>query len=199
MIFLLSSVLLFSFSTADTSLTKEERKLAADFLTDTKNSISDAIQGLSQAQLTFKPAPDKWSVEDCLKHIAMSEQMLWGMVEASLKNPATPEKKNEVKFKDEQVIKNVEDRSTKVKTFAPLEPVNTPFKSAEEAMAAFSKDRDKLISYVTTTNDDLRDRINQLPMGVYDSYQMILFIGAHSNRHMQQINEVKADPAFPKN
>ncbi len=25
-----------------------------------------------------------------------------------------------------------------------------------------------------------------------------LFIGAHSNRHMQQINEVKADPAFPK-
>ncbi len=198
MIFLLSSVLLLSFSTADAGLTKEERKLAADFLTDTKNGIRDAIQGLSQAQLTFKPAPDKWSVEDCLKHIAMSEQMLWGMVEASLKNPITPEKRSEVKFKDEQVIKNVEDRSNKAKTFAPLEPVNTPFKSAAEAMASFSKDRDKLIGYVTTTNDDLRDRVNQLPVGVYDSYQMILFIGAHSNRHMQQINEVKADPAFPK-
>lgn len=65
-------------------------------------------------------------------------------------------------------------------------------------MASFSKDRDKLIGYVATTNDDLRDRVNQLPVGVYDSYQMILFIGAHSNRHMQQINEVKADPAFPK-
>ncbi|MCA6451313.1 MAG: DinB family protein [Chitinophagaceae bacterium] len=198
MIFLLSSLLFFSFSTADVGLTKEERKLAADFLTDTKNGIRDAIQGLSQAQLTFKPAPDKWSVEDCLKHIAMSEQMLWGMIEASLKNPATPEKRSEVKFKDEQVIKSVEDRSTKAKTFAPLEPVNTPFKSAEEAMASFSKQRDKLIEYVTTTNDDLRDRVNQLPVGVYDSYQMILFIGAHSNRHMQQINEVKADPAFPK-
>lgn len=199
MIFLLSSVLLFSFSTADTSLTKEERKLAADFLTDTKNDIRDAIQGLSQAQLTFKSAPGKWSVEDCLKHIAMSEQILWGMVDAGLKTPVTPEKRSEVKLKDEQVIKNVEDRSTKVKTFALLEPGNTPFASAEEAMVSFSKNRDKLIEYVNTTNDDLRNRINQLTVGVYDSYQMILFIGAHSNRHMQQINEIKADPAFPKN
>jgi len=28
---------------------------------------------------------------------------------------------------------------------------------------------------------------------------MILFIGAHSNRHTQQIDEVKADAGFPKN
>jgi hypothetical protein len=97
------------------------------------------------------------------------------------------------------VIKNVEDRSTKVKTFAPLEPVNTPFKTAEDAMASFMDNRDKLVGYVSTTNDDLRNHINQLPVGVYDSFQMLLFIGAHSNRHMQQINEVKADPNFPKN
>lgn len=199
MILLLSTVLLFSFSTADTSLTKEERKLAADFLTDTKNGIRDAVKGLSEAQLKFRPAADKWSVEDCLKHIAMSEQMLWGMVAGNLKQPATPEKRSEVKFKDEDVIKNVEDRSNKVKTFAPLEPVNTPFKTAEEAMASFRDNRDKLIEYVNTTNDDLRNHINQLPVGVYDSFQMLLFIGAHSNRHMQQINEVKADPNFPKN
>lgn len=64
MVFLLSSVLFLSFSTADTSLTKEERKLAADFLTDTKNGIRDAVKGLSEAQLRFKPAADKWSVED---------------------------------------------------------------------------------------------------------------------------------------
>jgi uncharacterized damage-inducible protein DinB len=199
MIFLLATVLLFSFSTADTSLTKEERKLAADFLSDTKNEIRDAVKGLSQAQLQFRPAADKWSVEDCLKHIAMSEQMLWGMVAGNLKQPATPEKRSEVKFKDEDVIKNVEDRTNKVKTFAPLEPVNTPFKTAEEAMASFRENRDKLIDYVNTTNDDLRNHINQLPVGVYDSFQMLLFIGAHSNRHMKQINEVKADPNFPKN
>jgi hypothetical protein len=137
-------------------------------------------------------------VEDCVKHIAQSENMLWGMVAAGLKQPATPEKRADVKAKDEDVIKSVEDRSTKVKTFAPLEPVNTPFKTMQEAWDNFSASRDKLIEYVNTTNDDLRNHINQLPVGVFDSYQMVLFIGAHSNRHMQQINEVKADPNFPK-
>ncbi len=199
LIFLLSACLFLSFSVSDTTLTKEERKVATDFLKETKKSIWDATQGLSEVQLKFKPAPDRWSVEDCLKHIAISEQMLWGMVDAGLKSPATPEKRVDVKMKDEDVIKNIEDRSTKVKTFAPFEPVNTPYKSVTEAWESFSKNRDKLIDYVNATKDDLRNHINPLPIGVFDSYQMILFIGAHSNRHMQQINEVKADPNFPKN
>ncbi|MES2006272.1 MAG: DinB family protein [Bacteroidota bacterium] len=196
---LFSTAMLFSFNLADTTLSKEERKTATDFLKETKKGIWDATQGLSEAQLKFKPAPDRWSVEDCMKHIAQSEQMLWGMVEGGLKQPATPEKRSEVKIKDEEVIKNIEDRTTKVKTFAPLEPVNTPFKTMGEAWDSFSKNRDKLVEYVNTTNDDLRNHVNQLPIGVFDSFQMLLFIGAHSNRHMQQINEVKADPNFPKN
>lgn len=198
-LFVLLGCVFFSFNTADNTLSKEERKMATDFLKETKKGIWDATTGLSEAQLKFKTALDKWSVEDCLKHIAQSEQMLWGMVEGGLKQPATPEKRGDVKTKDEDLIKNVEDRTTKVKTFAPLEPVNTPFKSKDEAWESFSKNRDKLIEYVNTTSDDLRNHINQLPFGTFDSFQMILFIGAHSNRHMQQINEVKADPNFPKN
>ena len=195
----LSALVLLSFSLTDTIISKEERKIANDFLKETKKGIWDATNGLSDAQLKFKPGPDRWSVEDCLKHIAQSEQMLWGMVEAGLKQPATPEKRADVKAKDEDVIKNIEDRTTKVKTFAPLEPVNTPFKTATEAWDSFAKNRDKLIEYVNTTNDDLRNHVNPLPVGVFDSYQMLLFIGAHSNRHMQQIIEVKADPNYPKN
>lgn len=197
-LFFLSAAMLLSFSAADTTISQQERKLATDFLTETKKGVWEATKGLSEAQLKFKPAADRWSVEDCLKHIAITEQMLWGMVAGSLKQPATPEKRSEIKVKDEEVIIKVEDRSTKVKTYAPMEPVNTPFKTAPEALESFSKNRDKLIEYVNTTGDDLRNHVNTLPVGVFDSYQMILFIGAHSNRHMQQINEVKADPNFPK-
>ena len=199
LIFFLSACMLFSFSVVDTTISKEERKLASDFLNDTKKGVWEATKGLSEAQLKFKAAPDKWSVEDCMKHIAFSEQMLWGMVEAGLKQPATPEKRADIKMKDEDVMKNISDRSTKVKAPQPLEPLNTPYKSTAEAWESFVKTRDKLIEYVNTTNDDLRNHVSQLPIGVFDSYQMILFIGAHSNRHMQQMNEVKADPNFPKN
>ena len=191
--------MLLSFSVADNTISKEERKVATDFLKETKKGVWEATQGLSEAQLKFKPAADKWSVEDCLKHIAITEQMLWGMVEGGLKQPASPERRVDIKMKDEDVIKNIEDRSTKIKTFAPMEPLNTPYKSMTEAMESFTANRDKLIMYVNTTNDDLRNHMSQLPIGLFDSYQMILFIGAHSNRHMQQMNEVKADPNFPKN
>ena len=58
--------------------------------------------------------------------------------------------------------------------------------------------RGKLIDYVKNTDADLRNHVAILPFGSFDCYQMILFIAAHSNRHTQQIEEVKADANFPK-
>ena len=55
------------------------------------------------------------------------------------------------------------------------------------------------MDYVRTTNDDLRDHFGPHPMlGTMDAYQWILLISAHSERHTKQIEEVKADPNFPK-
>jgi hypothetical protein len=63
----------------------------------------------------------------------------------------------------------------------------------------FKDSRKNLIDYVKSTQDDLRSHITlQSPMGALDSYQLILFLSSHTNRHIQQINEVKADPGFPK-
>jgi hypothetical protein len=81
----------------------------------------------------------------------------------------------------------------------PMKPENTPFKSATEALESFKMNRDKLIEYVKSTDADLRNHVMAMPFGSLDGYQFILFISAHSNRHMQQINEVKANPGFPQN
>lgn len=194
----IGTCMLMSFTVTD-PITKEERKKAADFLKEVRQGVLDATKGLSEAQLKFKPAADKWSVEDCVKHIAQSQQMLWDGVAAGLKNPATPEKRADVKWSDADVIKNIESRANKVKTSPPMEPLNTPFKSLSEAWDAYNKSTDKLIEFVNATNDDLRNHVNPMGFASFDSYQMILFIGAHAQRHTQQMNEVKADPNFPKN
>lgn len=195
----IATMALVSFAPAGGPVSKKEKKDAAKFLKETKKGVLASAKGLSEAQLKFKPAADKWSVEDCMMHIAASEKMLWGMVEKTLAEKANPEKRSDIKMSDEDVKKNIEDRTNKVKTFAPLEPQNTGFKTNEEAMSSFKENRDKLIDYIKGTDADLRNHVTTLPPGSFDSYQMILFIGAHSNRHMQQINEVKADPNFPKN
>jgi Tol biopolymer transport system component len=199
LLLLFSAVAMLSFTATDNTISKKERKSATKFLKQTKEGVSNVIKGLSDAQLKFKPAEGSWSVEECLKHIAITEQMLWGMEDANLKQAPTPEKRSEVKLTDDELIKRIEDRSTKVKTNDPFKPENTPFKSASEAIESFKQSRDKLIDYVKNTNDDLRNHVLALPFGSVDGYQFILFISAHTNRHTQQIEEVKANPNFPKN
>jgi len=195
---LIVALLLFGFTTKNSSLTDQERKTAVDLLQQTEQGVIDAVAGLSDAQLNFKLAPDKWSVLECVKHIAITEQGLWQMTNGAIQQAANPEKRSEIKATDDQVIQMIESRVQKVKTTPPLEPQNTPYKSLSEALESFKTNRAKLIEYVKSTNDDLRNHVVTFPPGSFDSYQMILFIGAHSNRHTQQIEEVKADPNFPK-
>lgn len=61
--------------------------MAVSLLTDTEKGVQDVVNGLNDAQLMYKPAGDKSGVEGCLKHIAISEQMLWSVIEQSLKIP----------------------------------------------------------------------------------------------------------------
>ena len=86
-------------------LSKKERKFAGEHMKKTKMEVQDAVKGLSAVQLSYKAAPDRWSVQECVYHIALSEKTLWTMLETSMKAGPTPEKKKEVKMTDEDVIK----------------------------------------------------------------------------------------------
>ncbi|BAV06726.1 DinB family protein [Filimonas lacunae] len=183
----------------DTVLTPHEREYATRFLQETGTGVFNAVKGLNDIQLSYKPAMDKWSVEECVKHIAAAERELWVMVEQSLQQPANPDKRTALTFTDEALIAAVEDRSHKSKTFAALEPANSPYKTMTEALSSFKENREKLITFINSTQKDLRNHVSVLPMGTYDAYQFILLISAHTSRHTKQIEEVKANTNFPKN
>lgn len=198
LLFFLPVFLLFSFNSKDSGLTKKEKRFALDYLQQTKVDLENTIKGLSEDQLNFKPADDRWSIKGCLQHIAAAESGLWQWCEGTIKAPATPEKRAEVKFTDDQIIKMITDRSVKATAPAEMQPDKSPFATAIDALNAFNEARGKLMKYVKSTKEDLRNHIAQAPMGAVDAYQLILFIGGHSNRHTQQIAEVMADPNFPK-
>ena len=53
--------------------------------------------------------------------------------------------------------------------------------------------------YKRQTQDPLREHFFKHPvLGDLDAYQWILLISAHTERHVNQILEVKASPGFPK-
>ena len=192
-------VLTFSFAYAPESLSKQERKFAIKFLKDSEKNLEHAIRGLSASQLSFKPSEDSWSIEETIKHIAVSEENLWNMVDGTIKQPANPEKRANIKMNDEQLIAMMENRSQKFKTSENFEPKNTKYANASVALDEFRMNRSKLIAYMKSTNDDLRNHVATTPAGEFDSYQMTLFIGSHTNRHRLQIEEIKMNENFPKN
>jgi hypothetical protein len=190
--------LLLSFLPAPLELTPEERAKAVQELTGTRDYFSKAVAGMREEQLDFKAGADKWSIRQCMEHIALSEKMLFGWVSAVMAQPAEPAKKDSVKVTDEIVLKGVTDRSTKFQAPEMLQPAGK-FPSAGAAADAFYTDRDKLIAFMKTTEMDMRNHFMQHPaLGWIDTYQGILLLSAHTRRHTLQIEEVKADPRFPK-
>jgi DinB family protein len=184
---------------APTPLSAEERESALKSLQATHDAFLQSIAGLSEKQWRFKPAPDRWSVAEVSEHIAVSESTIFGMVQNKIMtSPADPSQRAEVAGKDEVILTKVPDRSHKAQAPEILKPTNR-WATREELTKAFEDSRKATMDYVRTTNDDLRDHFGPHPLlGPMDGYQWILLISAHSERHTKQIEEVKADPNFPK-
>ena len=183
---------------ASTSLTPEEREVALKNLQATHDAFLKSIAGLSEKQWRFKPAPDRWSVAEVSEHIAVAESSIFALVQKIMSSPADPSKRAEVAGKDDKILLQVPDRTHKVQAPEFLKPTNR-FATREENIKAFEDARAATMNYVRTTNDDLRDHFGPHPaLGTLDAYQWILLISAHSARHTKQIEEVKADPNFPK-
>ncbi len=184
---------------ASTTLSASERESALNSLQATHDAFLKSIAGLSEKQWGFKPAPDRWSIAEVSEHIAVSESAIFGLVQKQIMmSPANPDKRPEVAGKDEIILTKVPDRSRKAQAPEFLKPTNR-WATREELTKAFEDSRKATMDYVRTTNDDLRDHFGPHPMlGSLDAYQWILLISAHSERHTKQIEEVKADPNFPK-
>jgi hypothetical protein len=139
-------------------------------------------------------------VAEVAEHITLSESTLFGLVRKQvMTSPATPEKREQVKGKDELVLQKVPDRSHKVQAPEFLRPTGR-WATEADVTKAFEESRKATMDYVRTTDDDLRDHFFDHPLlGTMDGYQWLLLISAHSARHTAQIEEVKDDPNFPKN
>jgi hypothetical protein len=188
--------LLFAFTARAQELTQAEKDKALAYLESTKQDVLDATKNLSTAQWNFKPAPDRWSIAECMEHIAAAEDYIRGAVETGvMKAPAVPGR--DIAAIDAGIIANVPERKNKVQAPEAIKPTNR-FGSPQVAIDHFVESRATTENFLKTT-PGLRDHAADSPTGQkWDAYEFILLIAAHSERHTNQIKEVKADPNYPK-
>ena len=177
-------------------LTRQERDSLVQHLEQTRQAFLQSISGLSDAQWTFKAGPDRWSIAEVAEHIAISETTIFQLVtDKMLKGPAIPP--NPTPLSDEKLLASLLDRSTKFQAPEMLKPTNR-WATREALTKDFLAARDKTITYVKTTTDDLHGHGGPHPVfKMLDGYQWVLLISGHSARHTAQIEEVKASPGYP--
>jgi DinB superfamily len=177
-------------------VTQAEKDRALQYLESTKKNVLEATKGLSDAQWNFKSGPDRWSVAQVVEHIAAAEDLLRDMTKEKLMVGPAGEPGRDVKKMDEAVLTMVPDRTHKAQAPEPLVPSNR-FGSPDGSIKHFLESRAATEDFLKSTAG-LRDHVMDSPLGKLDGYEFVLFIAAHSERHTKQINEVKADPNFPK-
>jgi hypothetical protein len=178
------------------TLTEQERNLLLTHLEQSAKRFKASIENVSEAQWKFKPASDRWSIAECAEHVVTVDDMTFGFATTQLLKMPAPAQ-TPTKVPDEKILSGAADRSTKVKTAPFLEPKGK-FPDRPAVLAAFDQSLAKIAAYVRTTQDDLRAHGFQSEGGYRDAYQMLLVLAGHAERHAQQIDEVKADPKYPK-
>ena len=127
----------------------------------------------------------------------MSEEFIRvGLLQEKVMTSPAGESSRDVKKIDAAVEAMIPDRSHKAQAPEPLVP-NNRFGSPEGSLKQFLESRATTEQFLRSTAG-LRDHVMDGPVGKMDGYEFILFIAAHCERHVKQINEVKANPNFPK-
>jgi hypothetical protein len=181
------------------TLTKYDREFGMSALHASRKLFLDSVEGLTADQWNYKPSPTSWSIAECTEHIALSEEFIFQLAtQKILQSAAAPEKTAEVKGREEMILKVLPVRDRKVQAPEVLKPSGR-WKTPEEAVAAFKRLRDQHIAYLEKTEDPLRVHFMESAVGLLDAYQWIIYMTAHTERHTNQILEVKASPGYPKN
>jgi uncharacterized damage-inducible protein DinB len=186
---------------AGQGLAKSDRDFIIKHLKQTQKELHAAVKGVNDEQWKWKPAPERWSVGECVEHLVKAETFLRNFVSGdALKKPATPEKKNPAKAKeqDEAILKQVADRTRRAQAPEQAAPTGQ-WPDRKALLKEFDARRKATIEFARTAPADLRAYFfDSGPLAGSDYYQILLVISSHTQRHIAQMREVMAEPNFPK-
>jgi len=176
------------------TITQDERDFAMSELHASRKLFLDSLAGLTPAQWRFKPAAGRWSIAEIAEQVTLAEDYFFELATRKvMSSPVSPQHTKPTIEQDEAVVASAVDRFTHANTPEALRPTGH-WRSIDELTQRFKASRGRTIAYVEKTQDDLRGH----SMHGMDAYQWLLFLSKYTETDVRQINEVKADPNFPK-
>jgi hypothetical protein len=169
-----------------------EREELLGGLRASRAALLAGCAGITELQGKFKPAPDRWSIEECAEHIALVEKGLL----MRLSQEAIPSERAVRPERQIELRKMATDRTTKRQVPERARP-SGQFGSLQNALDQFAANREKTIAYVSACEDDLHARSIVHPVGTMTCHEYVIFVTSHTLRHLDQIREIQKSPGYP--
>jgi DinB superfamily len=152
-----------------------------------------SVVGVSEATSRLRPAESRWSVLECAEHVAVAEEVMLALATGKRKPRNAEEPK-----RDGRILRSGTDRSMRFDASDQSRPRGR-FSTLAEAVAHFQMVRERTLRLVQETSEDLRATEVTHPhhvVGVISTYECLLLMGSHAQRHALQIEEIKSSPAY---
>lgn len=177
-------------------MTSAEREIVIHRLTENRDRLLKAVAELTPGQSDFHPGPDSWSVPDCLEHLTLVEHRVLNGIERILQTPPEAEKTAALAGKEKLIAAAAPNRSTKVQAPEPVRPTRKTADIAE-LVVGFKQARERSMRFAAEIEADLHSHcFPHIVFGDLDCYQWLIFLGAHCDRHILQIEEIKSAAAL---
>jgi hypothetical protein len=188
---------------SDQKLTAQELNQARLFLQQTRDAVTGATKGLSEAQWKFKPSPDRWSIAENLDHIVIVQERVLGPILDQLSSAPAPPADLDHQLVDAIVVNHFSNRLTKFSAPEFVRPTEeiVPFELLSRLITNYARLTDCLESTPGLRQHALEapplKAVSKGAFELMDGYQWILAAAAHAERHTKQMLEVMADPGYP--
>ncbi len=183
------------------ALTKKAQEVV-DYINKQREKFLTTADGLSEAQLNFKPSENHWSIRELFHHIWVVE----GMTAKLLANLLKQAKDNNLPADADphgSVLNSLESHSeTLGKKFqAPERVVPIDALPLADSIAKMAETRAKLLEPLEELCQyDVSSLLFPHPaLGPLNAYQWLMVMGGHEARHRAQIGRVKEDANYPAN
>lgn len=184
---------------ADANMSPEERTKVLNYLAESRKEYLASIDGVSDAQWKWKPAPTRWSVGETAEHIVLAEALLFDSVQKAVNSPANPAWEEQTKGKTELIEKVMAPRMGKAQAPEPIVP--TGGMTQAQVRERFEKQRVEIEKFAAETQVPLKEHTVEHPFKMFstlNAYQWLIYVPLHTERHDKQIAEVKATAGYPQ-
>ena len=177
--------------------TEVDKATLLETLRKGEEAFLHSVAGVSETTCRLRPAEDRWSVLECAEHVAVAEEVMLGLVTGKRQTRNAEEPK-----RDSRILRSGTDRSMRFDASHQSRPRGR-FSTLAEAVAHFQAVRERTLRLVRETSEDLRATEVTHPhhvVGVISTYECLLLMGSHAQRHALQIEElmeeIKSSPAY---